>query len=85
MEIPGSHGKLGRFNATFMDGHAATVACHKKGSMYMPSNFSHVSVRWRQCWRSPEWQYDNFPRRPIKRALQQWTMFDQLMEGDGPP
>lgn len=85
MEIPGNHGKFGKFNVTFVDGHSSTVSFHKKGTMYRPSNFQSVTARWKQCWRSAEWQYDNFPMRPIKRQLLTWTQYGQLMHGDGVP
>ncbi len=60
--IMGSHGKLGKFNVTFADGHASTVNCLKQGSMNRPSDFQNLTAFWRTAWRSPEWQYDSHPR-----------------------
>jgi len=39
MNVRGSHGKIGRFNVVFADGHAATITCVKEGTMYRPSDF----------------------------------------------
>lgn len=62
MDIMGSHGKLGKFNAAFADGHATTVTCRKQGTMYRPSDFQNLTQFWKTAWRSSEWQYDNHPQ-----------------------
>jgi prepilin-type N-terminal cleavage/methylation domain-containing protein/prepilin-type processing-associated H-X9-DG protein len=81
MEIPGSHKKLGMFNVTFVDGHASTVACHKKGTMTKPSSFAYQTVYWKTAWRAPDWQYDNHPRKLYMRELTTWNPMTQLIHG----
>ncbi|MCG8408460.1 MAG: prepilin-type N-terminal cleavage/methylation domain-containing protein [Phycisphaerales bacterium] len=66
IEVRGSHGKFGRFNVAFADGHAATVACHKEGTMYRPSDFKELSPHFANIWRSVDWRYDNFPATKIR-------------------
>ncbi|MCK6485054.1 MAG: type II secretion system protein [Phycisphaerae bacterium] len=68
MDIPGQHRKVGKFNAVFIDGHAATVNCRKTGSLSRPSNFQYLTAYWKTVWRSPEWQYDNYPNALIMRS-----------------
>ena len=73
--VPGSHGKLGRFNAVFADGHAETINCHKQGDLHRPTEFQQVSpIWWKIHWRGKNWRYDNFPA-PMKRTnwLSPWT------------
>lgn len=62
MNIMGSHGKLGRFNVTFADGHASTVNCLKQGTMGRPIDHQNTTIYWKTVWRSDEWQYDNHPQ-----------------------
>ncbi|MCG8407522.1 MAG: prepilin-type N-terminal cleavage/methylation domain-containing protein [Phycisphaerales bacterium] len=64
-DIPGSHGKLGRFNLVFADGHASTTTCRKSGTMFAPSSFKNVSRYWPYHWRSVEFRYDNFPAKHL--------------------
>lgn len=75
MNIPGSHGKVGRFNVAFADGHAATIACRKQGDMYRPTPQSaSVPEWWKLHWRGPGWRYDNFPAPMIRRVwVTPWT------------
>ena len=67
MDVMGSHGKVGRFNAVFADGHASTIACRKQGTMFRPSDFqaAHPDF-WDFYFRAPDWRYDNFPAIPIR-------------------
>lgn len=81
MEIPGSHKKLGMFNVAFADGHAATVACHMKGTMTKPSSFMYQTIYWKTAWRAPDWQYDNHPRKMYMRELTTWNPMTQLIHG----
>ncbi len=69
MDIPGQHGnKLGKFNATFADGHASTINCRKKGTMTKPSAFQSSSIYWKTMWRAPDWNYDNHRAPLISRT-----------------
>jgi len=71
--VMGSHGKLGKFNVVFADGHAATITCLKHGVMYKPTDFIEISQMhggpnsgyWRFYWRAQDWRYDNFPAEHI--------------------
>jgi prepilin-type processing-associated H-X9-DG protein len=63
--IMGSHGKLGKFNVVFADGHATTVNCRREGNMFRPTDFQVSSRFWPYHWRSSEWQYDNFPAKHV--------------------
>ena len=63
-DIPGSHGKVGRFNVVFADGHAVTIQCRKQGTMFRPNGFDHEYKKLH--WRAPDWRYDNFPAPFIK-------------------
>ncbi len=75
MNIPGSHGKIGRFNVAFADGHCSTIACRKQGDMYRPSQQSASAPEWWKLhWRGPGWRYDNFPAPMVRRAwIAPWT------------
>lgn len=64
-DILGSHGKLGRFNLVFADGHASTTICRKSGTMFAPSSFQEASKYWPYHWRSADFRYDNFPAKHI--------------------
>jgi len=64
-DVPGSHGKLGKFNMVFADGHASTVTCRKSGSMFPPVSFQNASEYWPYYWRAREFRYDNFPAKNI--------------------
>lgn len=66
--VVGSHRKLGKFNAVFADGHAATISCLKRGTMIAPTAFQPRSVWWQLHWRSNEWRYDNLPAKLIGRS-----------------
>jgi len=65
MQIPGQHGKSGKFNVTFADGHASTVAANKKGTMHKPSEFMNTTIYWKTCWSADEWRYDNHPTTTV--------------------
>jgi prepilin-type N-terminal cleavage/methylation domain-containing protein/prepilin-type processing-associated H-X9-DG protein len=67
-EVMGTHGKLGKFNAVFADGHASTIECRKKGTMSRPTNFQGSTPFWKTAWRSPGWNYDNHPNNAIART-----------------
>ncbi|HWL94148.1 MAG TPA: prepilin-type N-terminal cleavage/methylation domain-containing protein [Phycisphaerae bacterium] len=60
-EIKGQHGKWGKFQAVFADGHASTIVCRKKGSMTQPIKFQNITPFWKTAWRAPGWRYDNYP------------------------
>ncbi len=66
--VDGSHGRSGRFNVVFADGHADSVWCRKSGDMYDlprsdgPLGTGASSLRWR----SPAWHYDNLPAPTLK-------------------
>jgi len=65
-QVMGSHGKSGRFNAVFADGHAETIVCNKTGSLRPPTQFmAHAPVYWRLWWRGANWRYDIFPGKTI--------------------
>ncbi|MCG8407539.1 MAG: prepilin-type N-terminal cleavage/methylation domain-containing protein [Phycisphaerales bacterium] len=64
-DIMGSHGKLGKFNLVFADGHAETTTCRKEGTMFAPSSFQGTSEYWPYHWRSSNFRYDNFPAKHI--------------------
>ncbi len=66
MDVMGSHGKVGRFNAVFADGHASSIACRKQGTMLRPSDFEAADpIFGMYYFRAANWRYDNFPARPI--------------------
>ncbi len=72
--VPGSHGKLGRFNATFADGHAANLKLTKKGDMFRSIKQNPSDTLWRLRWRGQGWKYDNFPAPTIgQRWVAPWT------------
>jgi len=76
MNIPGSHGRIGKFNVAFADGHASTVSCRKSGDMYAPmyTPSALAAEWWRLKWRSRDWQYDNFPAEMVRREwVSPWT------------
>ena len=76
MNIPGSHGRIGKFNVVFADGHASTVSCRKEGDMYAPNYQPNALAAewWRLKWRSRDWQYDNFPAEMVRRPwVAPWT------------
>ncbi|MBI5863233.1 MAG: prepilin-type N-terminal cleavage/methylation domain-containing protein [Planctomycetes bacterium] len=61
-DIVGHHGQIGKFNATFADGHAGIIACRSQGDMQKPSDFRDGRTRfWRVYWRGLGWKYDNLP------------------------
>ncbi|MCG8409255.1 MAG: prepilin-type N-terminal cleavage/methylation domain-containing protein [Phycisphaerales bacterium] len=66
IDVRGSHGKIGRFNVVFADGHASTISCRKRGDMFRPSDFMGVSKFWKYHWRAADWRYDNFPSKHIQ-------------------
>jgi len=79
MEIPGQHGKFGKFNVTFADGHSATVNCHKSKTMTNPIAFQSMTVFWRSAWRSSEWHYDNHTAPMIMRSWFDFTLPNHYM------
>ncbi len=66
--IPGHHGAPGKFNAVFVDGHAATISCRRSGDMQKPSDFRDGRIGWRVHWRADTWRYDALPNRKITAA-----------------
>ena len=61
--IPGSHAKLGDFNVSFADGHAARIKVLPRGTMVNPNSLDANRYPYRDGMaRGLEWWYDNFPR-----------------------
>jgi len=61
-DIVGAHGGVGKFNATFADGHASQILCRSRGDMQKPSDFRDGRTEfWRCYWRAKGWKYDNLP------------------------
>lgn len=71
--IPGSHGKLGRFNVTFADGHSSSVKVTKRGDMYRSTMLNPQDTQWRLRWRGAGWRYDNLPNLIGQRWVSPWT------------
>ncbi|GMU83341.1 MAG: hypothetical protein AMXMBFR47_32110 [Planctomycetota bacterium] len=64
-DIPDHHRTVGRFNATFVDGHAAIVKITARGSMHNPADYrGRGNIYWRLHWRGNGWRYDNFSINP---------------------
>lgn len=62
-DIPDHHRTLGRFNVSFVDGHAAVVTIRARGTMNKPLDYRGATSGakyWRLHWRGPGWQYDNY-------------------------
>lgn len=66
--VSGSHGKIGKFNAVFADGHASVIECKKNGSMLRPTSMQGITPYWKTTWRATGWQYDNHPNSVISRT-----------------
>lgn len=72
--VPGSHGKVARFNVAFADAHASTIKISKKGDMYRSVKQNPGDAMWRLRWRGPGWKYDNLPAPTIgQRWVSPWT------------
>lgn len=71
--IPGSHGKLGRFNVAFADGHTSNVKLTRKGDMYRSTSMGPQDTYWRLRWRGAGWRYDNLPTMIGQRWVSPWT------------
>ncbi|QOJ13758.1 MAG: type II secretion system protein [Planctomycetia bacterium] len=74
-DIPGHHGKIGEFNATFADGHGAKITIKRRGTVNNPMDYRMIGTRvnpyWRALWRGKDWQFDNYPMPAIERG---WFM-----------
>ncbi len=68
MDIPGEHGKIGKFNVAYADGHGSTITVRKRGTMYRPNQFQNLNPYWKTSWRGDNWRYDNHPSALIKRS-----------------
>lgn len=74
-DIPGWHGKLGEFSASFCDGSARKVLCKSKGDMvdtlttFDPTVYPERNV----MYRGNGWRYDNFPYSDHSTNLTDWV------------
>lgn len=68
-DVPGQHGRTGKFNAVFADGHVDVITVRRKGSMDKPSDYQNTTagIFWRMHWRGRNWRYDNFPMPMVQR------------------
>jgi prepilin-type N-terminal cleavage/methylation domain-containing protein/prepilin-type processing-associated H-X9-DG protein len=65
-DILDHHRTVGRFNVSFVDGHASIVTIRAQGSMHNPVDYRGAdsgALYWRLHWRASGWQYDNFRPR----------------------
>ena len=83
MDIAGQHGKIGKFNAAFVDGHATTIECRKRGTMIPLSTWQNQTLWWKVYWRSAEWRYDSFPSPMICRNWFDFRMPERYLRGFG--
>lgn len=94
--IPGQHAKMGKFNASFADGHAENITLRNRGDQYNPADFNTgVPPSWYKLMlRGPRWQVDNFKERPDYRDMIGWSWlqpwpppepnYGRLITGIGP-
>lgn len=82
-EIVGAHGKRGRFNASFADGHAQSIDMKKTGTLTPPQAFQNQSLWWKSYWRTPEWRYDNYPSSTMGRSWFDFVLPDHYLRGFG--
>lgn len=88
--IPGWHGKMAKFNAAFVDGHASTIQLRKEKDMYKPTEFNTdknpAKKFWKLHWRGPSWRYDSFPMPMVGRSWFDWPVSnpERLLTGISP-